>query len=68
MTEASDGFGPYLQQAPLNPFTNSADVTAWDSSTTDDPTGADDANGWFYDDSNGRVMAAKFDESAQEEK
>ena len=69
MTEASGGFGPYLQQAPLNPFTNSSAVTDWDSTAdgAGDPAGADDANGWFYDSSNGRIMAAKFDEAAQEE-
>ena len=45
-------FGPYLQQIPPNPFTNSSSVVAADAST------ADSADGWEYDAATGEIHAA----------
>lgn len=43
----NDGFGPYLQQAPINPFTNSSTVAAE----------AADGVGWVWDATNGTIIA-----------
>ncbi len=54
-------FGPYLQAAPKNSFTNNASVVAGDSSTDGDAT-----NGWVWDADNNAIFAVGFDEATQE--
>ena len=51
---ASGDFGPYLQQSPVNPFTNSSTVVAASPAATD---------GWVYTASSGGITAVGFDES-----
>ncbi len=45
-------FGPYLQQPPLNPFTNVSTVAAADAGSL----------GWVYDELTGEILASGFDE------
>jgi general secretion pathway protein G len=53
-------YGPYLQQAPVNPLTNSNAVTIVVATPT---PAATDANGWFYNKTTGAIWAAKFNEA-----
>lgn len=53
---ASGAYGPYLQQAPKNPFTNSSTVVASGGAATD---------GWVYTETTGAISAVGFDESTQ---
>jgi general secretion pathway protein G len=45
-------FGPYLQQIPPNPFTNSRTVVAWGAGA------ADGSHGWEYNATTGEFRAA----------
>ena len=49
------GFGPYLKDRPVNPFTNSFTVVALGTGTASD--------GWEYDEQTGRFWAVGFDEA-----
>jgi general secretion pathway protein G len=55
-TPGTHDFGPYLQQAPSNPFTNSVAVAAT----------AVAGNGWVYDEATGAISAVGFNESTGE--
>jgi hypothetical protein len=46
-------YGPYLQQAPKNPFTNSFSAVASGGAATD---------GWIYTQATGSISAIGFDE------
>jgi type II secretion system protein G len=59
-------YGPYLQSAPVNPFTNSTAVTQ-QSDTNPLPAPAhSDTNGWYYNTTTGDIEAARFNEIAQQ--
>lgn len=53
---ANGAFGPYLQAAPKNPFTQSSVVVASGGAATD---------GWVYDEDTGAISAVGFDEATQ---
>ena len=53
--EDSDGYGPYLQQAPVNPFQDSSAVN--ESSSSDGSVSAAEDKGWAYNSSTGTIKA-----------
>lgn len=53
--------GPYLQQAPKNPFTGFSAVVAGTSHTAGDPA----SDGWVYDVATNSIYAVGFDETTQ---
>lgn len=52
-TGGSGAFGPYMQQAPVNPFEDTSDVAQADGSLGTAASGV----GWVYDVSNGEIQA-----------
>jgi len=70
MTETTDvagatsgtDFGPYLQQAPINPFTGFAVVVA-DDGSSEHAQGDATTDGWIYNATTGEIWAVGFDES-----
>lgn len=54
-----------LQAAPVNPRTNSAEITNTDSTGVDgiDEAMADTDVGWFYNPDTGEIWAASFNEN-----
>jgi len=57
----ADGYGPYLQQPPKNPFTQSSTVVAGTSNSDGAAT-----DGWVYDADTGQIWAVGFDETTGE--
>lgn len=55
---AAGAFGPYLERAPMNVFTNSATVTTLGTGTS--------AQGWEYDPADGTIQAVGFNEATGE--
>ena len=58
-------YGPYLQAAPLNPFTNSTAVTQQNDTNPLPAPAHGDANGWYYNVQTGAIEAARFNEITQ---
>lgn len=52
---ANGEFGPYLERAPVNAFTNSTTVVAPSTGTSDD--------GWEYNETTGAISAVGFNEA-----
>lgn len=51
--------GNYLKELPINPFSNSSAVTAWDSTgVSNDAIIYDDGTGWLYDAATGNIAAS----------
>lgn len=48
-----DDYGPYLQKAPVNPFTDSSSVSQGDGTIGT----ASDTTGWVYDQTTGEIKA-----------
>lgn len=59
---ANGDYGPYLQQAPTNPFTGNSAVVEGTSHTDGDAS----TDGWVYNSTTNQVYAVGFDEAAQE--
>lgn len=55
---AAGAFGPYLERAPLNVFTNSAVVAA--------PGAGSGSDGWEFDPTDGTISGVGFDEATGE--
>ena len=56
---AGTKYGPYLQQAPRNPFTAKSGISAGTSFTA----GASATDGWIWDDTAKAVFAVGFNEA-----
>ena len=54
---ANSGFGPYLQQIPVNPFSSTEAIGETIATGTTDPTTASTTAGWFFNTSDGGFMA-----------
>lgn len=50
--------GDYLKELPINPFSNTFEVTAWDSDgESSESILYDDSTGWHYDEDTGNIAA-----------
>ena len=60
-------YGPYLQQAPQNPWVkasvNTAINTGWNGTTLPTTGAAAETVGWYYNAATGKIAAAAFTES-----
>ena len=60
-------YGPYLQQAPKNPFVpttvNTAVTTSWNGTTLPAVSAKNETCGWYYQQTTGKIAAAGFTES-----
>ena len=59
-------FGPYLQQAPQNPWVKASVATgivAWDGVTLPTKGAGTETAGWYYAPATGKIAAAAFTES-----
>ena len=59
-------YGPYLQSAPMNPFTNSNVVTQQNDNNPLPAPAHTDTNGWYYNMQTGAIEAARFNELTQQ--
>jgi general secretion pathway protein G len=66
-TASSLIYGPYLQQAPRNPFVatavNTAVNSSWNGTALPATSAKSETYGWYYQASTGRIAAAGFVES-----
>jgi general secretion pathway protein G len=60
-------YGPYLQQAPKNPYVpttvNTAVNTSWNGTTLPATSAKSETFGWYYQQTTGKIAAAGFTES-----
>jgi type II secretory pathway pseudopilin PulG len=59
-------YGPYLQSAPVNPFTNATSVTQQNNANALPAPAHADTIGWYYNLQTGAIEAARFNEIAQQ--
>ena len=57
VSTASDAFGPYLQQIPVNPFSSTETIGRTITEGTTDPIAASAVAGWFFNTGDGAFMA-----------
>jgi hypothetical protein len=65
-SSATGPYGPYLQSAPVNPFTNATSVTQQSNANALPAPAHADTNGWYYNQQTGAIEAARFNEIAQQ--